>query len=228
MFRGGIKRFKAVRNTDHLSGIIRRAFAMFHYEVSPKGYEQFKAFLQKELHSDSKEYKWIRDEWALLLEFKADADRDTALRQIMTINNRYSTHLSFGKSKAPDEGGEFADFLVSKRFREDVTTTNKAVAAALVIDFAKAAKSRRRFQLSFASKYCFHCAPNMFPIYDSENANYLTAHYSYSGKKDYSAYLAAYTRFCRDIGVDLSSASDPYEGFWVDKFINNIEKGSRK
>ena len=68
----------------------------------------------------------------------------------------------------------------------------------------------------------------IYPIDDSENANYLTAHYSYSGTKDYSAYLAAYARFCRDIGVDLSIASDPHEGFWGDKFINNIEKGSRK
>ena len=38
---------------------------------------------------------------------------------------------------------------------------------------------------------------------------------------------SAVSRFCRDIGVDLSSAPDSYEGFWVDKFINNIEKGSR-
>ncbi|MBR4201245.1 MAG: hypothetical protein IKQ91_08235 [Oscillospiraceae bacterium] len=201
---------------------------MLHYEVSPKGYEQFKAFLQKELHSDSKEYKWIRDEWALLLEFKANADRDTAIRQIMTINNRYSTHLSYGKSNAGDERIDFADFIISKRFREDVTTTDKTAAAALVIDFAKAAKSRGRFQLSFASKYCFHCVPNMFPIYDKENLDYLTAHYSYKDKKDYREYIDAYAHFCRDIGVDLSSASDPYEGFWVDKFINNIEKGTRK
>lgn len=80
--------------------------------------------------------------------------------------------LSFGKSSAPDEGSEFADFIVSERFQSRITTIDKDVAAALVTDLAKAAKTRGRFQLSFASKYCYHCNPNMFPIYDSVNADY--------------------------------------------------------
>lgn len=96
--------------------------------------------------------------------------------------------------------------------------------ASLVTDFARAAKTRGRFQLSFASKYCHHCNPNMFPIYDSVNAEYLKRHYSYADEKDYGKYIEAYSLFCANIGVNLSTAKNPYEGFYVDKFINNIEK----
>lgn len=52
--------------------------------------------------------------------------------------------LSFGKSSAPDEGSEFADFIVSERFQSRITT-DKDVAAALVTDLAKAAKTRDVF-----------------------------------------------------------------------------------
>ena len=132
--------------------------------------------------------------------------------------------LSFGKSSAPDEGGEFADFIVSERFQSRITTIDKDVAAALVTDLAKAAKTRGRFQLSFASKYCHHCNPNMFPIYDSVNSDYWKNHFSYKNDKDYRDYIDAYARFCSKIGVDLENMSDKQEGFYVDKFINNIDK----
>lgn len=42
--------------------------------------------------------------------------------------------------------------------------------------------------------------------------------------KDYRDYIDAYARFCSKIGVDLENTSDKQEGFYVDKFINNIDK----
>lgn len=193
---------------------------MLNYEVSKKGYEQFK----KDLHTNKEAFPWFEDEKDFLESFKTVADRETALQQVKTINSKYSTHLSFGKSSAPDEGGEFADFIISESFQSRITTTEKKVAAALATDLAKSAKTRGRFQLSFASKYCHHCNPNMFPIYDSVNADYLKEHFSYNGNKDYRSYIDAYARFCSKIGVDLENADDKQEGFYVDKFINNIEK----
>ena len=56
--------------------------------------------------------------------------------------------LSFGNSNAPDEGGELADFITSDRFQKEIKTKDKDVAAALVTDLAKAAKTRGRFLLS--------------------------------------------------------------------------------
>ena len=64
----------------------------------------------------------------------------------------------------------------------------------------------------------------MFPIYDSANADYLKNHFSYKNDKDYRDYIDAYARFCSKIGVDLENTSDKQEGFYVDKFINNIDK----
>lgn len=193
---------------------------MLNYEVSKKGYEQFR----EDLKNNKEAFPWFEGEKKFLESFKAIVDRETALQQVITINSKYSTHLSFGKSSAPDEGDEFADFIVSESFQSRITTTEKDVAAALVTDLAKAAKTRGRFQLSFASKYCHHCNPNMFPIYDSVNADYLKEHFSYNGNKDYRSYIDAYARFCSKIGVNLENADDKQEGFYVDKFINNIEK----
>lgn len=193
---------------------------MLNYEVNNKGYEQFR----KNLKANREDFPWFDYEQEFLDSFKVNVDRETALQQIITINSKYSTHLSLGKSSAPDEGGELGDFIVSDSFQSRITTTDKDVAAALVTDLAKAAKTRGRFLLSFASKYCHHCNPNMFPIYDSVNAIYLKEHYSYSDNHDYREYIDAYNLFCHSIGVDLQTASDKQEGFWVDKFINNIEK----
>ena len=192
---------------------------MLMYKVTPEGYGQFK----KDLQTNKEAYPWFESEKDFLDSFKADADREVALQQIKTLNSKYHTHLSFGGSEKADESSEFADFIISERFRKDIKTTDKNVAAALVTDFAKAAKTRGLFQLSFASKYCHHCNPNMFPIFDSVNEKYLRKYHSYSGYRDYRRYIDAYARFCKKIGVQLEKASKK-EGFYVDKFINNIEK----
>ncbi len=193
---------------------------MLNYKATKADYEQFR----KDLNANGEVFPWFESEQKFLDNFKVNVDRETALKQIITINRKYSTHLSFGKSNAPDEGGELADYISSEYFQSRITTTDEDIAAALVMDLAKAAKTRGRFLLSFASKYCHHCNPNMFPIYDSVNAIYLRKHYSYSDNHEYKEYVKAYTLFCDSIGVDLATASDKQEGFWVDKFINNIEK----
>ncbi len=196
---------------------------MLNYEVSKKGYDQFR----EDLKTNKEAFPWFEGEKKFLESFKAIVDRETALQQIKTIHTKYSTHLSFGKSSAPDEGGELADFIVIESFQSRIKTTDKDVAAALVIDLAKAAKTRGRFLLSFASKYCHHCNPNMFPIYDRVNADYLEEHFSYKDDKDYRKYIDAYARFCGKIGVGLETADDKKEGFYVDKFINNIDKDAK-
>lgn len=190
------------------------------YSATSKDFELFK----KELTENSAENPWIVKEQDLLKEFKVKVDRETALQQIIKINSKYSTHLSFGKSNAPDESGELADFIVSESFQKRIMTKSKDVAAELVTELAHAAKTGGRYLLSFASKYCHHCNPNMYPIFDDVNLEYLKKHYSYTGEKDYRKYMDAYSLFCEDIGVDLSKTKDKTEGFWVDKFINNIEK----
>lgn len=190
------------------------------YTATNQDYELFK----KDLMDNSTKNPWIVVELELLDKFKVKVDRETALQQVIELNSKYGIRLSRGQSKFPDECGELADYIASDSFQNRIKTTDKAVAASLVMDLAKAAKTGGRFLLSFASKYCHHCNPNMYPIFDSLNEEYLKNHYSYSGKRDYRKYMDAYSLFCKDIEVDLDSTTDKEMGFWVDKFINNIEK----
>ena len=188
-------------------------------KVSSIDYERYK----KKKMEESMESSWVRTELDMLREFKVITDREEVFLQIIQLNKLYKTRLSRGHSKAPDECGELADYIASEAFQSRVMTEDKVIAISLVVDLARAAKTRGRFLLSFASKYCHHCNPNMFPIYDSVNVDYLKKHYSYIDKRDYKEYMDVYSLFCRDIDVDLSCA-DSEEGFFVDKFINNLQK----
>ena len=191
------------------------------YMATNSDYEQFK----EDLKNNREGEEWFSSEYAFYKNFKVEADRETALTQVVELNKKYSVRLSRGLSKQPDECGELADFIASNSFKARIMTTDKDIAAALVIDLAKAAKTRGRYLLSFASKYCHHCNPTMYPIFDSINEKYIKDHYSYICKRDYRKYMEAYFLFCNDIGVkDLCNAKDTDEGFFVDKFINNIEK----
>ncbi|MDE5768888.1 MAG: hypothetical protein K2H29_04600 [Oscillospiraceae bacterium] len=185
--------------------------------------QDFELF-KKEVMDNNAKNPWIISELELLHKFEVEVNHETALHQVIELNKKYGTRLSRGQSKLPDECDELANYIASDSFQNRIKTTDKDVAASLVMDLAKAAKTRGRFLLSFASKYCHHCNPNMYPIFDSVNENYLKEHHSYSGKRDYRKYMDAYSLFCKDIEVDLESATDKEIGFWVDKFINNIEK----
>lgn len=197
---------------------------MLNYEVNNEGYEQFK----KDLNSNDKDFFWFKSELEFLENFvKENVNREIALQQVIILNKKYKTRLSLGKSKLSDESGELTEFIVSDSFKNRINTKDTNVAISLINDFRKAAKARGRDLLSFASKYCHHCNPNMFPIYDSENVEYLKNHYSYKDKKDYSEYIDVYNLFCKSIGVDLENAVDNKEGFYVDKFINNLEKSDK-
>ena len=190
------------------------------YSATNRDYTLFK----QELNNNHEKYPWIKGELELLESFVVKADRETALQQVIMINKKYSTHLSFGKSKMPDESEVLSDFIISDSFLTRIDTKDVKVAVALVNDFREAAQKRGRDLLSFVSKYCHHCNPNMFPIYDSINVKYLKDHYSYTDERDYEKYVESYLLFCKSIDVDLEHTTDKAEGFWVDKFINNIEK----
>jgi hypothetical protein len=200
-----------------------RLLTMKENKATNQDYENYKKKLQENIEITP----WIKSELEFFKSFKVNVDYATALQQVITLNNKYRTHLSLGLSSEPDESSELANFIVSDSFQSRILSTNKEVVISLVIDLANAAKSRGRFNLSFASKYCHHCNPNMYPIYDSENVKYLCNHYSYDDKKDYNQFYDSYSKFCKDIGIDLEKASDKAEGFWIDKFINNIEKNSK-
>ena len=183
-------------------------------------YARYKEELQEKEKNDKK--FWVRGELEFLREFKVEGDYNTVLQQVKRLNSLYKTRLS------NDECKKMADFIsYSDIFRDRILTNDRDVAASLVMELAEAAKEiRGRSNLSFASKYCHHCNPNIFPIFDSLNVLYLKSHYSFTSKGDYRKYMDTYALFCQDIGVDLSNAEDKEEGFWVDKFINNLDKKS--
>ncbi len=186
--------------------------------VTKEDYACYKEDLQEEAKSNKN--CWVCGELDFLRGFKVNSDYDTVLQQVKRLNSLYKTRLS------NDECKKMADFIsYSDIFRDRILTNDRDVAASLVMELA-AKEISGRSNLSFASKYCHHCNPNMYPIFDSVNEEYLKDHYSYSGKRDYRKFMETYALFCKDIGVDLSSAEDKEEGFWVDKFINNLDKQS--
>ena len=182
-------------------------------------YTRYKEDLQEKAKSDKK--CWVCGELEFLREFKVEGDYNTVLQQVKRLNSLYKTRLS------NDECKKLADFIYySDIFHSRILTNDRDVAASLVMELA-AKEISGRSNLSFASKYCHHCNPNMYPIFDSVNEQYLKDHYSYKGKRDYRKYIDVYALFCQDIGVNLSIAEDKEEGFWVDKFINQIDKNAK-
>lgn len=77
--------------------------------------------------------------------------------------------------------------------------------------------------LSFASKYCHHCRPNKFPIYDSVNVWAFTVLMGYKDQRDYSEFVKCFKVFCSEVINRV--ALDEDEGFYIDKYIQSIGSG---
>lgn len=80
--------------------------------------------------------------------------------------------------------------------------------------------------LSFASKYCHHCRPNVFPIYDSVNVRVFTVLMGYNDHRDYSEFVKCFKVFCSDVINRVTLDED--EGFYIDKYIQSIGSGGPK
>lgn len=70
---------------------------------------------------------------------------------------------------------------------------------------------------SFATKYCHHCNPDKYPIYDRVNMNVLTVYLGYKDRRIYDEYIECYFAFCTMAGLDHKK-----HGFLIDKYIQAI------
>ena len=76
---------------------------------------------------------------------------------------------------------------------------------------------------SFATKYCHHCSPNKYPIYDSLNVRVLSVYCGYGANgKDYQSYVECYNRFYEALIQDENGIEEKDKGFYVDKYIQAI------
>lgn len=111
--------------------------------------------------------KWEKDEHYVLQErslkklftetYPENNEMDDVLIKVCSLNDFYSTNI-------------YSPFKVANRILQlSIDSRLKQADLTLVMDIAqvKVAKGKKRNFYSFASKYCSHHAPDLFPIYDS-------------------------------------------------------------
>jgi len=102
---------------------------------------------------------------------------------------------------------------------------------ALINKLRECGTAKKHF--SFATKYCHHCRPNKYPVYDALNMWVMSIHYGYEYVDDpksgsefrpYQDFVECYNLFCKDFIAGIEHGDD--EGFYIDKYIQAIGNGA--
>lgn len=176
-------------------------------------YERFREKLMSRISKgEDKEYLFI----AKVMN-TSNADYDTVLERVEWINANYSTRMPEGDRKV------IANYISG---RSDFDAALDEDGYSLVDDLRKCGTSKKHF--SFATKYCHHCRPNKYPIYDALNMRVLAIYYGYRDKynQEPDSKLISYREYCschdlfRSDFVNRKPADyADDEGFYIDKFI---------
>ena len=176
-------------------------------------YEKFQRTVKKHV------VKSIKEEREFLEEFQSK----TIEERVRGINTKYSTRLS------NKEIEEIVDFI-SKPDTEFDNRISDGVDYRILEELAKAATARDRFNLSFASKYCHHCRPNKFPVFDVLNMNVMKIFCGFKPigtryeLKDYVNYVECYDMFCYQFieNYEKRKKQNKDDSFYIDKYIQAI------
>ena len=159
----------------------------------------------------------IREEAFLqsFLDNPANTDRDIVQHRVRHLNSTYSTRIS------ADELSVIVDFIVQHDFDNALDSDGYELVEKLRHVHSRRVKTKDTIDhLSFATKYCHHCRPDKYPIYDSINVRVLNVFLGYEDKKrNYETYVEYYNAFCSFLGFDELKNND---GFYVDKYIQII------
>ena len=132
------------------------------YCPSSNGYHVFRSNLKKLGEPD-----WIVGEKKLLSDFQSkfeSTNKEVILQLVIGLNKHYRTRISDETLK------EIANFILQPDFNEKLKSDNHDLVDKMRYGHNKEKKNGKTVDyLSFASKYCHHCYPDKYPIYDSIN-----------------------------------------------------------
>ena len=182
------------------------------YVPSPEGYQVFLDNLKKHNHA------WLEREKALLSEFSSsreNTDEKVVRARAKKLNSSYGTRI-------PEvELNEIVERILRQGFDEKLDRGSLELINELMRVPSGRTKSKTIDHFSFATKYCHHCRPDVYPIYDSVNARVLSVYFGYKGDRDYVEYIECFKSFCSCIGLEYAKLQGG-EGFYIDKYIQAI------
>ena len=177
------------------------------YIPSVEGYQIFLTNLEKDMPD------WLTREAQLLKEFSntpGNTDEKIVKHRVREVNRRYSTRVSH---KVLDE---MVSFIVHSDFDRKLDSNDYKLVDELRRAHTRSKKSGRVDYLSFASKYCHHCRPNRYPIYDSVNVCVFEVFLGYKDRRDYGDYVECFKALCSSLKLK------EFDGFYLDKYIQAI------
>lgn len=171
-------------------------------------------------------YKQLERELGLLRQF-LDAPNNT---DSTIVKGRIKILSSYYGTRIPnDEQNKIAEIITSLDFDEILDNDGYNLIKKLRIVKSKRTKNGTIDHLSFATKYCHHCRPNKYPIYDSLNMRVMNIFYGYSYDiRDYEKFVVCYEMFCDEFIKDFDELKNinPELGFFIDKYIQAIGNGT--
>ena len=180
------------------------------YTPSAEGYRIFAENLKKtEIEGLKKEEEFLKD----FENNPKNTDMETVRNRVKKLNQFYRTRIS------NDELREIENIILRPGFDAKLDNDGYGLVEELRRVPSKRTESGFRDHLSFASKYCYHCRPNRYPIYDSINVHVLSVYLGYEGKRDYSKYVECFKKFCSFLGFCKLKGN---EGYYIDKYIQAI------
>lgn len=195
-------------------------------------YESFRDELKKGSPEMDSERELLRE----FMENRNNEDEKAVNLRVKKLNSRYSTRISGFEQQ------EIVEFIVTSGFDKRLEEDGYGL-----VDELRYVRSNRPNNhgfidhLSFATKYCHHCCPNKYPIYDSLNMRVMSIYFGYNdilkvgiyGSKEkretrlrsYEDFVDCYKAFCEefiDDDYDKSVMRRDDEGFYIDKYIQAI------
>ena len=144
--------------------------------------------------------------------------------RVQWLSAYYSTRIS--KKGIDSEQDKIVKIITMPGFDAKLDQKSHRLVDELVYDMEKSGTKRH---FSFASKYCHHCRPNIYPIYDRLNMCVMNIFCGYKfDSKDYEGFVKCYKMFYNEFieGYCQKNELDAYEGLYIDKYIQAIGSDS--
>lgn len=182
---------------------------------SQEGFDKFRKILESNDFLFEDEKKFLDD--FLKIPIK---------ERVRKLNAIYRTRISLVVLE------EIASFISSElNFNDRLESADYSVVHEIMCGHNKKREDETPVEyFSFATKYCYHCHPDKYPIYDSVNMNVMKIYYGYEFKRrdssnNYEEYVECFNAFCGFLGYSKLERRD---GFYIDKYIQALGGINRK
>jgi len=174
--------------------------------AKPEGIEKEKNFLQS------------------FIDIPINTDPELVRERVRWLSSYFTTRIS--RKGIDSEQDKIVKIITLPGFDAKLDIDGYGLVDELVNDMEKSGTKRH---FSFASKYCHHCRPNKYPIYDRLNMCVMNIFYGYKfDSKDYAGFVKCYEMFCDEYidGYGRQKEQHAYEGLYIDKYIQAIGSDS--